>query len=257
MKTLTIETTHPNIYVELSRLFKNPESKCYQQDKLVYCVLDEENEEEYLAVVFNMSVFLMIHYVDNSGLCKTDKQRSFVLAHLLNNPDFRYAACMNLYSYLQTNTLIKESSYFLFNMQGLKDDIVHLLKILKRQEAFEEEKKRARKSLAAHGKKLKDYKTLYLVEDSQNGFALMSEKDEKINVDTLESEFGVLFKFDPDMDIEEYVAKFTAWTCYILNTKELNIEPSFLSIVNEMLSFLTLLRHEIDINVFDDECEDE
>ena len=258
MKTLTIESAYPTSYLELTGLLKNPASKCYYEDELIHCIVDETNNEEYIAVVFNTSILLLVHYVDSCGLCKTDKQRSFILSHLLQNPDFRYSSVMNLYSYLKTNSFIKESSYFLFNMQGLKDDIIYLLKTLRKQEAFEEEKKNARKSLAKHNKKIKDYKTLSLVEDTQNGFALISEKGEKINVDTLESDFGIVFKIDENMDIEQYVATFVALTCSILNTKELNIEPSFMTIVEDLLHSLSALHHEIDVNVFDYEgTEDE
>lgn len=251
MKNITIESVNPTPYLDLTRVLKNPNSKCYCEDNMIHCIVDETDDEEYIAVVFNTAILLLMNYVKNSGLCKTEKQNSFVMSHLLHNPDFRYASVINLYAYLKNNNFIKESSYFLFNMAGLKDDIIYLLKTLKKQEAFEEEKKNARKSLTKHNKKLKDYKTLALVEDSQNGFALMADNGEKINVDTLESDFGISFKIDENMDIEQYVATFVALTCSILNTKELNIEPSFITILEDLLHSLSALHHEIDVNVFE------
>jgi hypothetical protein len=53
------------------------------------------------------------------------------------------------------------------------------------------------------------------------------------------------------MDIEQYVATFVALTCSILNTKELNIEPSFITILEDLLHSLSALHHEIDVNVFE------
>ena len=252
MKVLTIETAAPNAYFDLKKVLKNDTSKCYIENGLIRIELDEADDEEYIAVIFNTAVLLLINYVETCGLCKTDKQRSFVLSHFLQNPDFRYSAVMNLYSYFETNDTLKESSYFLFNMRGLKDDIIFLLKTQKKQEEYDLERKNARNSLLKHGKKLKNYKTLSLIEDNQYGFALLSTTNEVINIDSLENDFGVVFKLDENLEIDQYISIFVALTCSILDTKILNVEPAFIEIVDDILSALAALNHEIDVNIFEE-----
>ena len=257
IKTLTIESSQPEKFLDLTKLFKNEDSKCYIKDNLVYCEVNVDDKEEYIPVVFNIAVLMLLNYVNESKLCKTDKQKSHVLSHVLNNPDFRYAATMDLYYYFENNTHLREASYFIFNMRGLKEDVTFLLNTLKKQQEFDEEKKRARENLKKHGKKTKDYKQLALIEDNNNGFALMSQKGEKIDVDSLESEFGIVFKIDERLNIEQYIATFVALTCSILNTQVLDIAPSFLSIHEDIISAFCAIQHDIDINVYEEMDEDE
>lgn len=252
LKVLTIETAAPNAYLDLGKVLRSDTSQCRLENGCVRIELDETNDEEYISVVFNTAVLLLINYVETCGLCKTDKQKSFVLSHFLQNPDFRYSAAMSLYSYFETNDTLKEASYFLFNMKGLKDDIIFLLKTQKKQESYEQEKKNARNSLLKHGKKLKNYKTLSLIEDNQYGFALLSNSNEVINIDSLENDFGVILKLDENLEIDQYISIFVALTCSVFDTKILNVEPAFIEIVDDILSALAALGHEIDVNIFEE-----
>ena len=252
IKTLTIESAYPEKFLDLQKLLKHTDSKCYIKDNLVYCDVNVDDKEEYIPVVFNISVLMLLNYVNECKLCKTDKEKSHVLSHVLHNPDFRYAITMDLYYYFENNTHLRESAYFLFNMRGLKEDITLLLKALKKQQEFEAEKKNARENLKKHGKKTKDYKQLALVEDNNNGFALLAKNGEKIDVDSLESEFGIVFKIDERLNIEQYIATFVALTCSILNTQVLDIVPSFMSIHEDIISAFCAIQHDIDINIYED-----
>lgn len=257
IKTLTIETINPDKFLDLTKLFKSNDSKCYIKDNIVYCDVNVDDKEEYIPVVFNIAVLMLINYVNTSKLCKNDKEKSHVLAHILNNPDFRYAVTMELYYYFENNTYLKESSYFLFNMKGLKEDITFILNVLKKQQEFDLEKRNARENLKKHGKKIKDYKQLALIEDINNGFALLANNGEKIDVDSLEADFGIIFKIDERLDIEKYIATFVALTCSILNTQVLDISPSFLPIYEEVISALCAINHNIDVNIYEEVDEDE
>lgn len=259
IKTLTIESATPDKFLDLQKLLKHADSKCYIEKKLVYCDVNVDDKEEYIPVIFNIAVLMLLNYVSESKLCKTDKEKSHVLSHVLHNPDFRYAITMDLYYYFENNTHLKETSYFMFNMKGLKEDITLLLKALKKQEEFEVEKKNARENLKKHGKKTKDYKQLALVDDTNNGFALLAKNGEKIDVDTLDSEFGIVFKIDERLDIEKYIATFVALTCSILNTRVLDITPSFIPIYEDIVSAFCAIQHDIDINIYEDadDIEDE
>lgn len=247
-KKITIESMSPEQYLDINEILIESNSRCWTEGNKVYLEIDETDKEEMISIMLNISVILILNYVPYTKLCKTEAQKNFVLSHLFKDSDFRNALLIDLLSYFESNSILKENAYFLFNMNGFKADIQALLEMLKSQEAYQKQLNEAREVLKKKGLKFADLKTLHLIE-VDDGFGFRTNSGMIITPESLKKDYGISFQVSHDPNSELFLPAFTGLICAIFGTKRLNVDSVFYDMCDYLVEAFMSLNCDVDIHI--------
>lgn len=248
MRKFTIESVNPTQYLDINEVLIESKSRCWQEGNTVCLELDDSDQSEFINVMLHISIVLILNYVPHTNLCKTERQKNFVLSRLFQDSDFRNALLIDLLSYFESNSVLRESSFFLFNMNSLKTDIQSILELLKNQERYEKDLKETRAVLKKKGLKFSDLKELHLME-VDDGFGFRTLSGMIITPQSLERDYGISFKVFHDSNSELFIPAFAGLLCAICETKKLNVDMAFYHLCDYLAEAFMSLNCDVKIYI--------